>query len=183
MEGLRLKGDRLTLTSRDPSEMPASPAAGPLPSSRGDAAPSRTGPDRSRPAALLLVLSDPLARAALAYLLGQTGLRVQTAGSAGEAADLARAGRFDLLILDERLAPQDGLAALEAIRRDPAGRSARALLLARSSVTTIALRCAALNAEPMPISDAAHVEALLNRVASMFRAEGRRGQGPLAVAA
>ncbi|MCX5662215.1 MAG: response regulator [Planctomycetota bacterium] len=137
---------------------------------------------RRGPARLLIAHDEPIVRAALAYLFHQAGWRVQTAANGQEAADVARIGRFDLLLLDERLALLGGLEALALLRRDPAGRDVPAMLLSRSPVTMIAARCAELGATAMPIGQAADVGLLLRRVAEMLRAGAGEGPGLAAAA-
>jgi len=78
---------------------------------RGVAPPKRTLPRRR----VLLVEDHGATRSALARILGRRNFEVVTAGSAGEARDVAHAGRFDLLISDIGLPDGSGYELMEEL--------------------------------------------------------------------
>lgn len=161
------RAERLTQPHRAPQ--PTRPA-----SAGRDAGPPWRAGSRRRSPAVLLAHDEPVVRAVLAYLLQATGRRITVAASAAETRDLARSGRFDLLILDERLAGGGGLEALEALRADPACAATPALLLARSDLGAVGARCAAAAAEALPMARASDVATLLELVARLLDAAGGR---------
>ena len=78
---------------------------------RGAGPPKRTLPRRR----VLLVEDHGATRSALARILGRRNFEVVTAGSAGEARDVAHAGRFDLLISDIGLPDGSGYELMEEL--------------------------------------------------------------------
>jgi len=88
-------------------ELPAEGAAG-------------RGPEARR---ALIVEDDADAAAVLSQILRQTGVEVETAGTAARARELLQERRYDLMLLDLLLPDQDGLALLTQLRQQDAGRN------------------------------------------------------------
>ncbi|HPU51201.1 MAG TPA: PAS domain S-box protein, partial [Burkholderiaceae bacterium] len=65
---------------------------------------------------VLLVEDEPINREVAVHLLQDTGLVVETAEDGVEALDLARAGRFDVVLMDMQMPRMGGLEATRALR-------------------------------------------------------------------
>jgi DNA-binding response OmpR family regulator len=80
---------------------------------------------------VLVVEDEPHIRELVALHLGLEGWTIVETGNGQDALQLARAERFDLIILDLMLPGLDGLTVLKALRRDPRGDVPVLLLTAR----------------------------------------------------
>lgn len=135
-------GQGATFTLRLP--MPALPteAAGP-----GDSG-SDTGPDAvggpARAPRVLVVDDHPSNREVARLMLTAAGCEVAEATDGDEAVDMARAGTFDLILMDVRMPRVDGLAATRLIRALP-GAVAKTPILAvtADAMPEDAVRCLA----------------------------------------
>ena len=92
---------------------------------------------------MLIVEDNDLVSGALRVLFEQTGRRVSIAATVADAIAVASADRPDLMLIDLTLPDGDGLAILEALRRD--NRSPRvAVALTGHDEPAITARCTAL---------------------------------------
>jgi len=113
----------------------------------------------ARPTALLAE-DDPVSASFLGEALRGLGLKVRLCGRGGEALDLARAERFDLLLLDCRLPGVGARGILEALNGDNDAASRGVPVLATSAEVTPglqrelqALGCRALLRKPLRLDE------------------------------
>lgn len=88
---------------------------------------------------VLVVEDDPVSLAFLGEAIRACGAEVSGCSDGSAALGLARARRFDLLVLDQHLPGMDGDAVLAALRADPAAASAAAPAVATSAAGEAAL--------------------------------------------
>lgn len=69
---------------------------------------------------ILIVDDDPSIRALLTEYFAENGLRVSTAGSSAEMSAILAEAAIDLVVLDLRLAGEDGMAIARSLRRESA---------------------------------------------------------------
>ena len=82
---------------------------------------------------VLLVEDDRFLRRACEASLKQKGLDVTTAVDGAQGLERARAGRYDLILLDMLMPKLSGLEMLRALKADPATRDMPVLVLSNSS--------------------------------------------------
>jgi CheY-like chemotaxis protein len=100
-----------------------------------------------RPADILVVDDNEDNRAVLERRLGRQGHRVTSAGGGHAALDLARRGRFDLVLLDVLMPDLDGLAVLERLKADPATRDIPVIMISALDDVASVVRCIERGAE------------------------------------
>jgi DNA-binding response OmpR family regulator len=81
------------------------------------------------PKRVLIVDDEPNILACLEFLLEDAGLQVQTASNGQEALDRVAAFRPDLVLLDVMMPVLNGYEVCQRLRRDPASRGLRILML------------------------------------------------------
>ncbi len=82
---------------------------------------------------VLVVDDDPVARRYLREVLQELGAQADLADSGARGHVLARARRYDLLVVDRRLADTDAAGWLRTLRADPQAASAGGLVVAHSA--------------------------------------------------
>jgi putative nucleotidyltransferase with HDIG domain len=82
---------------------------------------------------ILIAEDEDGMRASLGYILNQWGHQVVMAVNGQEAVAAARAGLFDLILMDIQMPVMDGLRALTLIRREPVHQQTPAILLTQSA--------------------------------------------------
>jgi signal transduction histidine kinase/CheY-like chemotaxis protein len=111
----------------------AEPAAQPVAESAPAAAPAASvaaAPNRSSKGSVLLAEDDAIIRLALSKYLERSGFEVAVAANGLEAVDAARAGSFDIAVLDLNMPVMDGRTAAKEIRAMGDGRGSVPALLA-----------------------------------------------------
>jgi two-component system chemotaxis response regulator CheY len=85
---------------------------------------------------ILIVDDDSLARRSLATMLQQKGYSTVEAVNGKEGLEKALAGGIDLVVTDLIMPEMDGMAMLEALRKDAKGKDLRVVVLSNDEATT-----------------------------------------------
>lgn len=117
----------------DPAAQPASASA---------AAPAEERLRREHAGARILIVEDePISREVLAHQLRHAGLACDEAGDGQAAVALARASRYDLILMDVQLPTMDGLEATRGIRADSLNRATPIVAVSANAFEEDRQRC------------------------------------------
>lgn len=125
------------------------------------------------PQNLILVVDDhPVTREPLARLLRHEGYDAACAANGAEALDSVKARRPNLVLLDLLMPKMDGLAFLEAVRRDDACRDLPVIVVTAGLNPNQLRRARELNAVDVIPKLRFRVEELLDKVRQALAADG-----------
>jgi DNA-binding response OmpR family regulator len=123
---------------------------------------------------IAIIEDDPLLRESLSLFLRVKGCRVETFGSAEEAVDAAKPGRFDIVVSDYLLPGENGLSFLRRVREDSGGAGTMLITAhAREDVRGGARAAGIDSLLPKPFSTD-ELEAVLRRIVEVG-GTGRKG--------
>lgn len=136
--------------------------------------PSVAPPDRTRGVARILLVDDVLALIELQRsYLKRTTCRVLTARSAGQALEICRQERPDVVFLDAEMPGVNGREACRALKDDPLLRGIPVVLVAPEELRDEATRAGCDDVLPKPVTHVAFLECVRRYVALLERQEDR----------
>lgn len=127
--------------------------------------------DELPPLRILLAEDEPVSQRVAALLLGRAGHAVTVAGDGRAALEAARAGRFDLVLMDLRMPEMDGAEAARRIRALPGGAGLRIVMLTASAIPEDRDLCHAAGADAV-LEKPLRLDSLQPVLARLFAIDG-----------